>query len=217
MAVTVYFVLAFVSAISALSGQYVPKSFFVIDHDGHQSDVVYIRSRRDVLKPLLRFRRGVGSGGGSSASSNAHASSSSGSSGGGGNNYDHGGFNPGIIFPTDFEDFAQNFVPANLNLGAGGAGGGKAGAHSFASSHSSGSSGGGSGGGYGNQGHAGGLGAGHEAGYQGPILFSRFGEGQGTGVEASGAAQGQRGAFSSVSTSSDGDGNVKYSVKSGKY
>lgn len=54
-------------------GEYVPKSYYVIDHSGHKSDVIYVRSRRDLL-PLLRPRRTPG--GGSSASSSAHASAS---------------------------------------------------------------------------------------------------------------------------------------------
>lgn len=50
-----------------------------------------------------------------------------------------------------------------------------------------------------------------------PALLSRFGEGVGGDVGASSSAIGQRGAFSSSSTSVDSDGNVKYSVKAGKY
>ncbi|KAH0814447.1 hypothetical protein GEV33_008344 [Tenebrio molitor] len=39
----------------------------------------------------------------------------------------------------------------------------------------------------------------------------------GTGVKVSGSAKGQKGAFSSSSSSIDGDGKITYSVKSGKY
>nr|XP_023015156.1 fibroin heavy chain-like [Leptinotarsa decemlineata] len=209
MAVTVYLVLAFVGATWAFSGQYIPKSFYVIDHEGHRSDVVPIRTRRDILKPLLRFRRGYGAGGGSGASASSHASAGSSAGAGGGVPY-FGDFDPGLVFP-DFTNFAQNF-PAGFGGGSGGA---KGGAHSFASSSSSSSSGTGSG--YGNQGHAGGLGAGQGVGGRGPVLFSRFGEDKGTGVEVSGAAQGPQGAFSASSSSIDSEGNIKYSVQSGKH
>lgn len=50
-----------------------------------------------------------------------------------------------------------------------------------------------------------------------PALLSRFGEGVGGNVAASARATGERGSFSSSATSVDSDGNVKYSVKAGKY
>ncbi|XP_018564111.1 alanine and glycine-rich protein-like isoform X6 [Anoplophora glabripennis] len=170
MAVTQYclFLIAFCGAALAFSAQYVPKSVYLIDENGQQSDVVLIRDRREI--PFLRVRRGGGS--------SAHASADSSASAGGG--------------------------------------GSGAGASSFASASSSSSAGGGSGGGYGNTGYAGGLGAGHPAGYDGPILFSRVGETEGSGGHVSSAALGSRGAFSSSSISTDGE-KVKYASQSGKY
>lgn len=53
--------------------------------------------------------------------------------------------------------------------------------------------------------------------YYRPVLFSRFGEAQGTGVHVSGQAQGPNAAFSSSSSSVDDQGKIKYSVQSGKY
>ena len=62
-----------------------PKSYYVIDHDGHKSDVVYFRSKRDVeLFPLLRMKRGGGSSASSQSSAQASASSNSNSGSGGG-------------------------------------------------------------------------------------------------------------------------------------
>ncbi|XP_076271983.1 uncharacterized protein LOC143203631 isoform X4 [Rhynchophorus ferrugineus] len=68
------------------AGQYVPKSFYIIDQFGRKSDLVYVRNRRDIMEPLLRIRR---AGGYASASSHASASASasSGSGGGGGQYY----------------------------------------------------------------------------------------------------------------------------------
>ncbi|CAG9864457.1 unnamed protein product [Phyllotreta striolata] len=57
----------------------------------------------------------------------------------------------------------------------------------------------------------------HDSGYKGPILFSRSGTDKGSGVRVSSASQGSRGAFSSSSSSIDGQGNIKYNVQSGKY
>ncbi|CAH1155287.1 unnamed protein product [Phaedon cochleariae] len=217
----------FGSVISAFPGEYVPKSYYLIDNEGHQSEAVPIRTKRDLMRPLLRSRRGGGSGANSQASAGAH-SSSGGSGGGqypsggggqypygGGEQYGYGDYNPAIMFP-DFAEFAQNF-PAAFGPPSGGGGGSRAGgAHSFASSHSSSSSGGGGHGGR-SPGSAGGLGGGHDVGYKGPILFSRIGEDQGTGVDVSGSAQGPRGAFSSSSSAIDSTGKIKYSVQSGKY
>lgn len=50
-----------------------------------------------------------------------------------------------------------------------------------------------------------------------PAIFSRSGEAQGNAVHASGQASGPNGAFSSTSVSSDSNGKVTYSTKSGKY
>ncbi|XP_018564106.1 keratin, type II cytoskeletal 1-like isoform X1 [Anoplophora glabripennis] len=203
MAVTQYclFLIAFCGAALAFSAQYVPKSVYLIDENGQQSDVVLIRDRREI--PFLRVRRG----GGSSAHASADSSASAGAGGGGGG------------APINFDDFIPNI--GNLadlarNIPTGGGGGSGAGASSFASASSSSSAGGGSGGGYGNTGYAGGLGAGHPAGYDGPILFSRVGETEGSGGHVSSAALGSRGAFSSSSISTDGE-KVKYASQSGKY
>ncbi|XP_044270528.1 keratin, type II cytoskeletal 2 epidermal-like isoform X2 [Tribolium madens] len=203
----------FVSSVLAYSGEFVPKSYYIIDQDGHKSDVVYFRSKRDVESfPLFRVKRG----GGSSASSQSSASSSSnsgagfgaggGGAGGGGIPF-QGGSDPGFA-----EFFNNNFnALAKLASSTGGGGGGGSGAfaHSFASSSSSGSSG--------IPGGFGGVGGTAEPGYKGPILYSRFGEDTGNGVKVSSSAQGPRGAFSSSSSSIDSDGKIKYSVKSGKY
>ncbi|KAJ8924960.1 hypothetical protein NQ315_001125 [Exocentrus adspersus] len=205
-------------------GEYVPKSFYLIDENGQESEPVQIvRYRRDI--PLLRVRRG--GGGGSQASSSAQSSASAGGGGYGGG---YGGGSGAGGAPVHFEGENQNnkrqgcyrnFIPnfdqlASLARNIPTGGGGGAGATSFASASSSSSAGGGSGGGYGNAGHAGGLGAGHPVGYNGPILFSRVGEAEGSGGHVSAAAQGNRGAFSSSSVSSDGS-KVKYSTQSGKY
>ncbi|CAH1968207.1 unnamed protein product [Acanthoscelides obtectus] len=221
------------------AGQYIPKSFYVIDRQGHQSDVVYIRNRRDILEPLIRMRRGSDVGGnGAQASSSAHASASAnagaGGIGAGGEGIPGfpGGFPGPGGFPTGFNghdysnpsafldqlsSFASNF-PGAFG-GPGGIGGGQG--KSFATSGSFASGGGqgsGSGTGYGT-GSEGGVGGhqGHQAGYNGPILFSRFGETEGRGAQVSASAEGPHAAFSSSSTSVDGNGKVKYSVKSGKY
>lgn len=55
----------------SVSGEYVPKSFYIIDENGQKSDVVFIRNRREI--PLLRVRRGGGSSAHSSAQSSASA------------------------------------------------------------------------------------------------------------------------------------------------
>ncbi|XP_018564107.1 glycine-rich cell wall structural protein 1.8-like isoform X2 [Anoplophora glabripennis] len=189
MAVTQYclFLIAFCGAALAFSAQYVPKSVYLIDENGQQSDVVLIRDRREI--PFLRVRRGGGS--------SAHASADSSAS-------------------ADFIPNIGNLADLARNIPTGGGGGSGAGASSFASASSSSSAGGGSGGGYGNTGYAGGLGAGHPAGYDGPILFSRVGETEGSGGHVSSAALGSRGAFSSSSISTDGE-KVKYASQSGKY
>ncbi|EEZ99583.1 hypothetical protein TcasGA2_TC001569 [Tribolium castaneum] len=211
---------ALVSCVLAYSGEFVPKSYYIIDQDGHKSDVVYFRSKRDVESfPLFRVKRG----GGSSSSSQSSASSSSssgagfgaggGGAGGGGIPFQGGSdYFPGFIDPGFAEFFNSNFdALAKLASSTGGGGGGGSGAfaHSFASSSSSGSSGIPSG--------FGGVGGTAGPGYKGPILFSRFGEDTGNGVKVSSSAQGPRGAFSSSSSSIDSDGKIKYSVKSGKY
>jgi hypothetical protein len=199
--------ITFVSCVLSYSGEFIPKSYYIIDHHGHKSDVVYFRSKRAVeLFPLLRMKRGGGSSASSHSSATASSSSSSGSGGGGGGGggggvplYQGGNdYNPGIIDPA----FGQDF----FNFGGGGGSGGHS--HSFASASSSSSSG------VPGQGGSGGI---DGQGYNGPILFSRFGEDTGTGVKVSGSAKGQKGAFSSSSSSINGDGKITYSVKSGKY
>ncbi|XP_044270529.1 probable H/ACA ribonucleoprotein complex subunit 1 isoform X3 [Tribolium madens] len=188
----------FVSSVLAYSGEFVPKSYYIIDQDGHKSDVVYFRSKRDVESfPLFRVKRG----GGSSASSQSSASSSSNS--GAGFGAGGGGAGGGGI------PFQGGSAKLASSTGGGGGGGSGAFAHSFASSSSSGSSG--------IPGGFGGVGGTAEPGYKGPILYSRFGEDTGNGVKVSSSAQGPRGAFSSSSSSIDSDGKIKYSVKSGKY
>ncbi|XP_008200073.1 keratin, type I cytoskeletal 10 isoform X3 [Tribolium castaneum] len=189
---------ALVSCVLAYSGEFVPKSYYIIDQDGHKSDVVYFRSKRDVESfPLFRVKRGGGSS--SSSQSSASSSSSSGAGFGAGGGGAGGG---GIPFQGGSAKLASS-------TGGGGGGGSGAFAHSFASSSSSGSSGIPSG--------FGGVGGTAGPGYKGPILFSRFGEDTGNGVKVSSSAQGPRGAFSSSSSSIDSDGKIKYSVKSGKY
>lgn len=63
-------------------GDYVPKSYYVIDHFGHQSQPVYVRSKRDLMNiiPLFRVKRG----GGGSASSGSYASAGSSANAGAG-------------------------------------------------------------------------------------------------------------------------------------
>ncbi|VEN35673.1 unnamed protein product [Callosobruchus maculatus] len=236
-----FVLLAFAGSTLAYAGQYIPRSFYVIDREGHKSDVVYIRNRRDILEPLIRMRRGSGGGGNggqssssaqASASANAGASSGAGAGGGGipdfsGGFPGPGGFPPGFgghdfsnprALLDQLNSFASSFPAAYGGPGA--TGGGVGGGRSYATSGSY-ASGGGSGTGSGT-GYSGGGGTnnghgGHQGGYDGPILFSRFGETEGQGVHVSGSAQGPHAAFSSSSTSVDGDGKVKYSVKSGKY
>ncbi|KAL1516658.1 hypothetical protein ABEB36_000541 [Hypothenemus hampei] len=167
------FILIFGVSVAYGPGDYVPKSFYVIDQFGHQSDKVQFRNRREIMPnpSLSRVRRGGG----------AYAGSYSGS---------------GQI-PDGFFDAAG-------------------GANAFAGSTSSANSGFGPGGPSSGKSY-GGLGSGQSAGYKGPILFSRFGETEGTGIHVSGQAQGPNAAFASSSSSIDGQGKIKYSVQSGKY
>lgn len=51
--------------------------------------------------------------------------------------------------------------------------------------------------------------------YSRPNFQSRFGGDD--GVSYTGSAQGAKGVYSASSSSIDSDGNVKYSVKTGKY
>ncbi|CAG9770946.1 unnamed protein product [Ceutorhynchus assimilis] len=200
----VFFVIAVGLTLAYAPGEYIPKSFYLIDQFGHESAPIYIRNRRELLNPLIRVRRGN-----SYTSSSSSASASSGANSGGGAPIYLGDYAPNVEHPSDIIGHVQSLLN-NIPGGAGGAG-----THSFASSSSSSNAGNGghpaSGGSYG------GLGAGHDAGYTGPVLFSRFGEAEGTGVQVSGAAQGNKGAFSSSSSSIDGNGKIKYSVQSGKY
>ncbi|XP_030751478.1 putative lysozyme-like protein isoform X1 [Sitophilus oryzae] len=206
-------------ALAYQPGQYIPKSFYIIDHFGKKSDLVYVRNRRDIMEPLLRIRRGGGSSGAYSSAS-SHASASAGSSAGGSTGGSGGGNLPyyGVDYiPNVAQGLSQiqGQVQDLLNNIASNAGGGT-GAHSFAGSTSStnagnGASGPSSGSSYG------GLGSGHDAGYNGPVLFSRFGEAEGSGVHVSGEAAGPNAAFSQSSSSVDSQGKIKYSVQSGKY
>nr|CAI5832545.1 unnamed protein product [Callosobruchus analis] len=104
------------------------KSFYVIDKDGHQSDVVYIRNRRDILEPLIRMRRGSGggeNGGQASSSAQASASANAGASSGAGARATGipsfpGGFPGPGGFPPGFNSHERNIhavirgVPATL-------------------------------------------------------------------------------------------------------
>lgn len=190
--VTAKFVLVFVLVVVTAScvyggGDYVPKSYYVIDHFGHQSQPVYVRSKRDLMNiiPLFRVKRG----GGGSASSGSYASAGSSANAGAGAGapvYFNEDQIANLANPEHILGQVQNLIN-NIPGGP-------------ASGHSS-----------------GGLGAGQQAGYQGPVLFSRFGEAQGTGVHVSGQAQGPNAAFSSSSSSVDDQGKIKYSVQSGKY
>lgn len=53
--------------LSSVAGEFIPKSFYIIDQNGHKSDVIELRNRRDLL-PILRARRSdnrnTGNGGG---------------------------------------------------------------------------------------------------------------------------------------------------------
>ncbi|XP_050300769.1 glycine, alanine and asparagine-rich protein-like isoform X1 [Anthonomus grandis grandis] len=205
----VFTVVLGVSIAYASPADYIPKSFYLIDQEGHQSAPVSVRNRRDLMDNLSRVRRGGGYAS-SGASSHASASASSGSFAGTGS-----GGNFGEYFPQVFPDPAvffgelQNLVN-NIPKGAGGSG------SAFASSSSSSNSGlGGAGTGAGQS--YGGLGSGQDAGYHGPVLFSRMGEAEGTGVHVSGQAAGPNAAFASSSSSIDDKGKIKYSVQSGKY
>ncbi|XP_076271981.1 uncharacterized protein LOC143203631 isoform X2 [Rhynchophorus ferrugineus] len=189
------------------AGQYVPKSFYIIDQFGRKSDLVYVRNRRDIMEPLLRIRR---AGGYASASSHASASASASSgSGGGGGQYYGGDYVPNVA-----QGLSQihGQVQDLLNNIASGVGAPQA----FAGASSSSNAGVGGYGPASGQSY-GGLGSGHDAGYNGPILFSRFGEAEGSGIHVSGQAAGPNAAFSSSSSSVDSDGKIKYSVQSGKY
>ncbi|XP_030751479.1 keratin, type I cytoskeletal 10-like isoform X2 [Sitophilus oryzae] len=176
-------------ALAYQPGQYIPKSFYIIDHFGKKSDLVYVRNRRDIMEPLLRIRRGGGSSGAYSSAS-SHASASAGSSAGGSTGGSGGGNLPYYGGGTGAHSFAGSTSSTNAGNGASGP--------------SSGSS-------------YGGLGSGHDAGYNGPVLFSRFGEAEGSGVHVSGEAAGPNAAFSQSSSSVDSQGKIKYSVQSGKY
>ncbi|CAG9831615.1 unnamed protein product [Diabrotica balteata] len=95
---------------------------------------------------------------------------------------------------------------------------------SYSYSGSSGNSGGygGASGGHGGSGPSGGYRSAPSGGYgsggsSGPSLFSRSGVEKGSGIKVSSAAQGPNAAFSYSSSASDGQGNVKYNVKSGQY
>lgn len=60
-------------------GEYVPKSYYVIDHFGHQSRPVYVRSKRDLMNiPLFRVKRGGSASSGSYASAGSSANAGAG-------------------------------------------------------------------------------------------------------------------------------------------
>ncbi|XP_017786026.1 PREDICTED: keratin, type I cytoskeletal 10-like [Nicrophorus vespilloides] len=184
----------------AIAGQYVPRSYYVIDKFGHQSDFVYLRTRRalDLHPFVMRSKRG----GGSYSSSSASSSSSAGA---------------GAGDPIYFGDNPPNRAYSNVESNASGNGGGYAGGSvSFASSSSSSSSGTGGGGGGGSGRHPGGSYGNSYNNNDGPQLFSRFGEAEGTGVKVGASAAGPKAAFSSSSSSIDSDGKIKYSIQSGK-
>lgn len=59
-------------------GDYIPVSDYKIFNNGHRSDIVYLRSRRDLL-PIFRYRRSAGGGSSPHANAQASASATSGS------------------------------------------------------------------------------------------------------------------------------------------
>ncbi|XP_050300770.1 uncharacterized protein LOC126739236 isoform X2 [Anthonomus grandis grandis] len=179
----VFTVVLGVSIAYASPADYIPKSFYLIDQEGHQSAPVSVRNRRDLMDNLSRVRRGGGYAS-SGASSHASASASSGSFAGTGSGGNFGGAG------GSGSAFASSSSSSNSGLGGAGTGAGQS---------------------------YGGLGSGQDAGYHGPVLFSRMGEAEGTGVHVSGQAAGPNAAFASSSSSIDDKGKIKYSVQSGKY
>lgn len=66
----------------SVAGEFIPKSYYIIDQNGHKSDVIELRNRRDLL-PILRARR-----------SNTGNTGST----GGGNPYNPGSASGNIVF-----------------------------------------------------------------------------------------------------------------------
>ncbi|XP_050501243.1 keratin, type I cytoskeletal 9 isoform X2 [Diabrotica virgifera virgifera] len=200
------------------SGEYVPKSVYLIDEDGSTSLPIHVRNRRDLEQILSRIRRGGG------AYSYSGSSSSNDFSGG------FAGPPPELAqLQSDIQDIAQR--TSNIqhevlshvqNIAASHPAGANSGSYSYSgSSGNSGGYGGGSGG-HGGSGPSGGYRSAPSGGYgsggsSGPSLFSRSGVEKGSGIKVSSAAQGPNAAFSYSSSASDGQGNVKYNVKSGQY
>ncbi|XP_066250630.1 filaggrin-2-like [Euwallacea similis] len=169
------------------AGDYVPKSYYFIDQFGHRTEPVSIRSKRDLVWALSSPLHHRIKRGGGYAAAGSQASAGSGV-----NHEDIIGQVQSFLnnIPGAVQSFARAGSSNNAGFGVGGPSSGQS---------------------------YGGLGSGQQAGYQGPILFSRFGEAQGTGVHVSGQAAGPNAAFASSSSSIDDQGKIKYSVQSGKY
>ena len=191
-----FVMLAVLGTTLAFAGEFVPKSYYVIDHNGHKSSVIYLRNKRSIpTLRNLRFRRSQGTSGASSFSS-----SSAGAGSGAGNfNFDpsvFAGFNFPGFDPTFFKNLMNN-IEENARA---------AGARSFTGQDQA----------HSNGGFINKNGLGDITG-QGPTVVSRFGEAEGTGIGVSGRAAGPSGAFTSSSSSIDANGKIKYSVRSGQY
>ncbi|CAG9831614.1 unnamed protein product [Diabrotica balteata] len=201
---------------ASASGEYVPKYVYLIDEDGSPSLPIHVRNRRDVEQVLSRIRRG-------GAYSYSGSSSLPDFSGG------FAGPPPELAqLHSDIAKMTSNIEHEVLshvqNIAASHPTGAGASSGSYSYSGSSGNSGGygGASGGHGGSGPSGGYRSAPSGGYgsggsSGPSLFSRSGVEKGSGIKVSSAAQGPNAAFSYSSSASDGQGNVKYNVKSGQY
>ncbi|XP_066155267.1 uncharacterized protein hui [Euwallacea fornicatus] len=169
------------------AGEYVPKLYYFIDQFGHRTDPVSIRSKRDLAWVFNSPLHHRIKRGGGYATAGSQASAGSGA-----NHEDIIGQVQSFL--NNIPEAVQSFARAGSSDGVGFGTGSSSSGRSY-----------------------GGLGSGQQAGYQGPILFSRFGEAQGSGVHVSGQAAGPNGAFASSSSSIDDQGKIKYNVQSGKY
>jgi len=186
-----FVVLAVLGSTLAFAGEFVPKSFYTIDEDGHKSDVVYLRK-----SALPRFRR--------SARPSDGAGSFSGSAAFGGPSSlpDIAGAVESGLSGT-FQQLRSLQAQVEQAGGGGGAGGG---GHAYSGSFST--SGGGPGQGGVLHSRFASSGGGSEKEYV---------TGGNGGIQASASAQGPRGAFSSSSSSVDSDGRVHYNVNARKF
>ncbi|XP_057671553.1 keratin, type I cytoskeletal 9-like [Diorhabda carinulata] len=294
-------------------GEYIPRSVYLIDEDGYETEPIFVRNRREVEDVLSRIRRGGGAysySGSSSGSDYAGASDelahiqahvediikqasnnhnqivsrfadtadshlTGSGSGEGGSAYSYSG-STGSGYGSGYSSGSSG---NSRNSGSGGNSGNDGSTGYASKSGSSGYSGHSGNGGYsgqsgskgytghsgsggysgqsgstgytGNGGSAGNTGRSGSGGYSGndgstgytghsgsggyssnggstghsenggsssgPSIFSRSGIEKGTGIKVSSEAQGPKAAFSYSSSSSDGQGNVKYNVKSGQY